>query len=198
MSLQFDAQALAFEGVVPGLAGEECFSFHRNTSTGNGLIAVSWPEVPARDLEEEVLFTLKFEALRSGRLSDWLNLSAEIASPEAYRSSGERLPMVLSFGLSANANESAQGLNLYANPNPFNGRTALHFYLPATRRDGQTKNIEVKLSITDAQGRLIWQKTGFYEAGYQEEMIEHLDASGLLFCTLESASGVCTVKLISK
>ncbi len=198
LSLQFDAQALAFEGVVPGLAGEECFSFHRNTSTGNGLIAVSWPEVPARDLEEEVLFTLKFEALRSGRLSDWLNLSAEIASPEAYRSSGERLPMVLSFGLSANANESAQGLNLYANPNPFNGRTALHFYLPATRRDGQTKNIEVKLSITDAQGRLIWQKTGFYEAGYQEEMIEHLDASGLLFCTLESASGVCTVKLISK
>ena len=197
LTLRFDAQALAFKGIVPGLAGEESFAFHRSVNARDGLIAVSWPQVPARDLEEEALFALEFEALQSGRLSEWLSLSAEIASPEAYLSSDERLPVVLSFGLSANANESAQGLSLYANPNPFSGRTTLHFYLPAAQ-DGQTKNIEVKWTITDAQGRQILKKTGFYEAGYQEESIEQLDASGLLFCTLESASGVCTVKLISE
>ncbi len=180
-SLHFDPQALAFERLHPVLTGEECFGFRQ---IEEGLIAVSWPLVPALDLEDEVLFTLEFEALRSGRLSEMLSLSGEIVRPKAYRSGGQPLPLILQFG------ESSQNLNLYARPNPFRDYTTLHFYLP--------KGGRVRLSISDARGRLLWQREGDYEAGLHEEKVQGLGASGLLFCTLESPFETSTIKLAIK
>ena len=96
---------------------------------------------------------------------DWYLLvgppGSEVSTPLKAGSAGarERLPLPTAFRLKQNQ------------PNPFSGRTAIHFDLPAETR--------VRLEVFDAQGRLVRTLAeGDYPAGFHAAEWDHRGDGG--------------------
>lgn len=142
-------------------------------------------------------FSVKFHALRAGRLSDMLSVSSRITKAEAYAphpaSPGEtgtaRLGIALRFGT---GEVSGVGFELYQNePNPFNHRTSIGFHLPEAAT--------ATLTIFDETGRLIHTQKGDFAQGYNSVPLERnkvKGASGLLLYKLETTKHSATRKMV--
>ncbi|WP_211356804.1 DUF7507 domain-containing protein [Phaeodactylibacter luteus] len=84
-----------------------------------------------------------------------------------------------------------EGLMLGQNtPNPFMQATAIPFYLP--------KAGEARLTVRDMQGRVVFSKAGYFEAGAQQWELsrEALPSTGVLAYTLQFGSERLTRQLI--
>ena len=67
-------------------------------------------------------------------------------------------------------------------PNPFTDHTLIQFTLPEATT--------ATLTITDLAGKIVWQRTAFYEAGVQSETIrlDDLKTSGVFFYHLQAGN----------
>jgi len=132
-------------------------------------------------------FTLRFQATKSGKLSQMLGVSGAITRAEAYGDNG-RLNVAFRFGGKTIA---GVGFELYQNqPNPFLSKTSIGFHLPEAA--------EATLSIFDEAGRLVYQQKGQFAKGENSVMLDRalINTTGMLYYKLETATDNATKKMI--
>jgi len=132
-------------------------------------------------------FTLRFKALKSGKLSEMLGVSGVITRAEAYGNEG-RLGVAFRF---SGKTISGVGFELYQNqPNPFVNKTSIGFFLPEAA--------EATLSIFDETGRVVYQQKGQFAKGENTISLDRalLNTTGLLYYKLETATDSDTKKMI--
>ena len=116
-------------GSLPKLT-EQHFNFDR---IDEGLIASIWYNEDATTLEDdEVLFTLVFDAITSGgNLSDQLRIVSDPVVSAAYNSNLEKMEVDLTFNsVTSTVDVETNGFQLYQNrPNPFGTETIIPFHL---------------------------------------------------------------------
>ena len=135
-------------------------------------------------------FTLKFRAVKAGRLSDMLGISSRITPAEAYGAT-TKMDVALRFISSAGSTTKGVGFELYQNePNPFVNKTFIGFHLPEAT--------SATLTVRDETGRTLFTQKGDFAKGYNKVAIEreHLLVTGVLYYTLETATNRATKKMI--
>ncbi|MDO8367673.1 MAG: T9SS type A sorting domain-containing protein [Saprospiraceae bacterium] len=141
-------------------------------------------------------FTLRFQAEKSGTLSEMLGVSGSITRAEAYAECGKgnaecgvtRLGVAFRFGGKTIA---GVGFELYQNqPNPFVNRTSIGFYLPEAA--------EATLSVYDETGRMVYQQKGQFAKGENSVTLDRalLNTTGKLYYKLETDTDSATKKMI--
>lgn len=185
-ALEFkDLTFIDIESNLPELS-EANFGF---TKIDDGILTTSWNHSKAIKMtEDEVLFSLKFLANKSVRLSEALTLSNQYVTAEAYTNDSELFDVQLNYvGGTVNASAFA----LYQNtPNPFKNETIIGFNLPEAT--------SVSLKIYDVTGRVLKLIEGDYSEGYHEMKIKNsdLDGVGILYYQVETNNNTATKKMI--
>ncbi|MEI6408923.1 MAG: HYR domain-containing protein [Bacteroidota bacterium] len=142
-------------------------------------------------------FSVKFRARATGSLSKMLGVSSRVTKAEAYKEDENvnaalnMLDIAFRFNSAEGSTVAGVGFELYQNqPNPFVNKTTIGFHLPEAT--------EATLSIFDERGRLLFRQKNNFVKGYNYVPIEKamLNATGVLFYTLESGVGSATKKMI--
>ncbi len=150
-------------------------------------------------------FTLRFRAMKSGKLSEMLGVSGSITRAEAYLPAVASLPaMAWQAGAKEGGVErlsvafrfsgktiAGLGFELYQNqPNPFVNKTFVGFFLPEAA--------EATLSIFDESGRVVYQQKGQFAKGENSISLDRalINTTGLLYYKLETATDSATKKMI--
>ncbi|MBP6827728.1 MAG: T9SS type A sorting domain-containing protein, partial [Saprospiraceae bacterium] len=145
-------------------------------------------------------FTVKFRAIKSGKLSNMLGVSSRITRAEAYRYSSldhddndamTQLDVALRFNNGATSTIAGVGFELYQNqPNPFVNKTMIGFHLPQAT--------EATLTIYDETGRMLFMQKGQFSKGYNAVAIDRalLNTTGVMYYKLETATDAATKKMI--
>ena len=178
-TLNFDANALEVEDLLPGVASEDNFGF---ALLNEGALTASWDG----SATDNSMFTIVFRAKESGKLSEMLDINSRFTAAEAYRTNGDLLNVQLAFNTNA-----AQQFVLYQNtPNPFKGMTIIGFNLPQAG--------DASLKITDVSGKVLKNIEREFSAGYNEVQLNssELPASGVVYYTLKTAGETATKKMI--
>jgi hypothetical protein len=116
-------------------------------------------------------FSVKFRALRSGRLSEMLGVSSRITRAEGYGENGDLLDIAFRFNEGETAAVSHAGFELYQNqPNPAAGNTVIGFYLPEAA--------VATLNIYDQAGRLVYTRKGDFSKGNQQFTLDGASLGG--------------------
>lgn len=200
-TLDFDESALEILEVEMGaltLLSEK--NFGMPDKIGASAVTVSWDNYANQAMPlDKPVFTLHFSAKINVRLSQVLTINSRITQAEAYTVNFDKLgslslenAMELA-GVSLEFSQAeTERLQLFQNtPNPFQGRTALGFYLP--------KAAPVTFRIYDVYGRLLKVYEGAYSQGSHEIQIDMNDirARGVLLCEM-AAEGFRrrTIKMI--
>lgn len=180
--------ALNFEGLrliemKEGLANVN----HLNTTASErGVLKVSWNKLRPAKLQEP-LFSLTFEAQKSGWLSNLLTLNKEQMLAEAYTVEEELYQVDLVF-----TNTSLSGnFELFQNkPNPFSTTTTIPFHLPTKER--------VSLKVMDLQGKILHQIDRRYEGGKHEIILnrDQLGSAGIMYYQLTVGTNTTTKKMV--
>ncbi|GAB4498400.1 MAG: hypothetical protein OHK0019_33660 [Saprospiraceae bacterium] len=137
---------------------------------------------------EATTFSVKFLALKTGRLDEMLSISSRITRAEAYEPNGKMTGVALRFDDGATAQP---GFELFQNqPNPFSDHTNIGFYLP--------ENADATLTIFDETGRVLFTQSGHYARGYHVVFIEKtsLGATGVLYYKLETPTHNAVRKMV--
>ena len=136
-------------------------------------------------------FTVKFRAVKSGKLSQMLGVSSRITRAEAYSQSNNRMDVALRFNNGGVSTIAGVGFELYQNqPNPFVSKTMIGFHLPEAT--------EATLSIYDETGRMLFTQKGQFTKGYNAIAIDRalLNTTGVMYYKLETATDAATKKMI--
>ena len=147
---------------------------------------VAWNDPEAKQWTSKNSFVVRFIAREAGSLAESLTMNSEITFAEAYDTTGnavmsnELVPSLTPFVLKQNT------------PNPFTGTTLVSFTLP--------EKGEVKITIYDTQGKLLYTRFGNYESGMNRLILSKEDigaATGLLTLKAEYQEESQTIKMIS-
>ncbi|MFK7808332.1 MAG: T9SS type A sorting domain-containing protein, partial [Saprospiraceae bacterium] len=193
-ALKFDHKSLDFISVeADGLTtlSEANFGFR---FLEEGVITTSWHNMEAVTMHNETaVFRMKFKAVRSGKLSDWFDLSSKYTKAEAYTEftndgEVELLQPELRFN---DQLISSDELVLYQNrPNPFRDETVISFNLPEAS--------SASIKIFDTSFRVVREITGDFEKGYNEVIVSRNDllSAGLYYYQLNSNNRLQTMKMV--
>ena len=184
-TINFDPTVLQLEEVMEGLVNRENLGL---TLLQNGAITLSWDNANNQTLSHEhTLFSLQFQTLAAGKLSEWLSLSSNYTTAEAYATDGN----VYNLDLKFTEGDSTDELVLYQNkPNPFSTSTVIGFELPEASN--------VSLTIHDVSGKVVGLQNHFFSAGYNEFKVdkEMLNTSGVMYYRLDTPTASATKKMI--
>lgn len=180
--------------IIPGQIYSEIINFDAGnvgfTQIENGKLTTSWyNNQPVKLTNLSTVFTLKFKVKANLRLSDVLSVNSTLVAAEAYDINYKTLNVKLMYEDVVKENSSGFAL-LQNRPNPFRQQTVIPFILPEAG--------DATISITDINGRTIAEHTAFYEAGYQEYILEkaNLNVNGILIYHLTSGAFEATRKMI--
>ncbi len=191
MALRFNPEALQWQGAeFDGVLAEENLGAR---FAAEGALLFSWlnPNQRRPGTYGRRLVRLVFEALQSGRLSDWISLKPQSGFPnEAYDPSMAIRGISLRF--EAHSSVAATAFQLYQNqPNPAYKTTTIGFTLPEA--------VPARLSITDLQGCVQWTQAipETWGAGYhQVEVPTDKLPAGVWFYTLSAGSHIATRRMV--
>ena len=162
------------------------------TQLENGLLSVSWHDVnPVTLTNRSEVFTLSFRAKVNTRLSKVLQFNDALLSAESYTADLQTQKLELEYeGNLVEPDTDTKFALLQNQPNPFRQQTVIPFVLPEAG--------DAKIEITDINGRLITEHEAYYEAGYQEFILDksELNAGGVLFYRLQSGRFEATKKMV--
>lgn len=186
LTLDFDPTIFEIKAVKPG-EGMADFNFNLGEISG-GKLPISWNgsgETPA--------FSLIVNALRDGQLSQNLRFSDEITRREAFFADGKLAdPRLIFLEKKATEGEAGDHLILFQNqPNPFSESTEIAFFNPAPA--------PVVLKISDATGRILFQKTEFVERGSEVFVLKKEElgaANGLLFYSIQTPTETAVRRMV--
>jgi hypothetical protein len=186
LTLNFNATSIEFADVEAGSLnlGQNNLGL---TQLANGHIAVSWSVADAMNLaSDELLFTLYFNALEEGRISNNLSISNDIAAIEAYNNELEVIDLKWEY-----RNVEVEEFALFQNtPNPFSEETTISFNLPAGG--------PATLKIQDVTGRILKRISGQFDKGINTIRLKKsdLNANGILYYQLDSEGNTATRKMV--
>lgn len=192
-SLGFDTGVLSLtdwedQGSLDGLSKEN-FGW-KWTETGN--LPVSWHRFRSAGVEGgQALFSLKFKALESGKLSDVFGLRQEPVVSEVYDDLSKEVKEIILEFESERAGDAELPYELFQNkPNPFDQSTSIGFSLPETDK--------ITFTVFDFSGREIKKLSGEYTAGYHEIILrkDDLPQNGVYYYQIETQKFTATKKMI--
>jgi hypothetical protein len=170
-------EGLELISINDGVAKAENFGIMSNA------ITASWNDMEIRNLSGDELFSATFKANADVQLSNVLSINSRYTAAEAYTAQG-----IESVELSFNGKAGAS-FALYQNePNPFKGATTIGFEMADAGK--------AKLSIMSVSGQTLRVVDGDYAAGYNEVIVKDLNATGVLYYTLEADGFTATKKMI--
>ncbi len=183
MTLQFDPEVLTFLSDGDGIISQENYGVRR---LNEGLITVGWHENGQLvDLRSKPLLELKFEAKQGGKLSDHFTIGNSPTHSEIYPALYEKYALSLRF-TSQKTGWSVEP----AAPNPMTTLSTIEISIPESGL--------VDLSIYDAVGRLVHQKSKNYSSGRNAIQLDrdHVGAPGLYYYQIRYKETSETNKLI--
>jgi hypothetical protein len=143
-------------------------------------------------------FAITFRASKAGQLSQMLGVSSRITKAEAYPlptspywGGVNRLDIAFRFNNGNTSTISGVGFELYQNqPNPFVNKTFIGFHLPEAT--------SATLRVFDETGRMVFTQSAAFAKGYNTISLDRalLNATGMLYYTLETATDKATKKMI--
>ena len=175
-ALRFDAGALAYDGMDPGVAGRQDVGL---AFIKDGLIKVIWDNVEGQKYHSDVLLTLHFIAKRDGQLQDMISLSERDLRGEVYTEDLSARPVRLSF------ESQTDGLTVLQNkPNPFRSETTIVYEL--------LRDAEVLFQVTDVTGKIVYQQRTAVDAGQHIIKLDKKDlpTSGVYYYSLSDGHSV--------
>ncbi|MFN0016601.1 MAG: HYR domain-containing protein [Saprospiraceae bacterium] len=198
LALGFDTDVLELLSVEPissqlGLTPAGHFGLYK---AAEGEIRSAWIDPYGQTIAAEMpVFALRFAVKQSGtKLSEVLNLNANVLSAEAYNMDHQVADIKLEFyneqTTAVSDPTEAPGMKLLQNrPNPFTERTVIGFSLE--------RGCDAQLRILDASGRELYRTNKAYPAGYHEEtvLLRDLYATGVLYYELRTPYGVLAKKM---
>ena len=152
------------------------------------VITMSWNTNTAVSTSD-VLFVIKAIATKDGFISEMINVTDKVITPEAYQGSDLEISTIelgtRIGGTKVLANELMQN-----EPNPFKELTSISFHLVEAGK--------ATLTIRDVAGKVIRTVKGEYTAGINTISLSKgdLNVAGLLYYTLESGDFSETRKMI--
>ena len=199
-------EALQVLKLKSGVVGIENFGVHK---MDKGMITTSWnasvsstqsavgsssqnanqvyPDVSGQQATgNRQLFTIEFIAEKDGKLSELLSLSNRPTVIEAYAENGELMEVALTFTTPL----STDKFELFQNqPNPFQDRTMIGFYLPG--------DSEVQLILRDETGRVLRTIKEERQAGYNTIQLEEAQlTNGFIYYQLSTKFGTKAKKML--
>ncbi|MEL6864036.1 MAG: T9SS type A sorting domain-containing protein, partial [Bacteroidota bacterium] len=193
-ALDYHTHLLAFDGL--GETSLPQFGKGNWLNKANGQLNLSWNVAKAQVLREgQSLVQIQFTALKDTWLSDAIQIADQSdLQAEVYRQDEDQITL-LQPKLQFNANPTqTQNLDwqLYQNqPNPFEQSTLIPFSLSSPQN--------IRLQVFDAQGRILFEKQGQYDAGMHQIEVsqDQLQAKGLLLYALTVEGSVSTYRMLS-
>jgi len=189
-TMEFDKDILSFAGLgeINQVINEQNFGLNL---AGYGLIAVSWNTNEAPVLNNNKMFSLKFNVISSGELSKLIRLTDRITKTEAYSNNLEVMDMELKFRIGDTFTNDLK-YTLHQNiPNPFDNNTQIYFELP--------EDADVTIQFYDVTGKVLKTVKGNYKKGLNSiEVTKHeLGITGIIYYKLETGVFTQTRKMIS-
>ena len=186
-TLDYDPAKLAFAGVE---AGYLAWNDSNINFVEAGTILASWHDVGYKSIDDQqVLFTLVFEARQSGQLQEALRINSSQLKAEAYDAALDVYGLTLRFG--QNGSGVSKDFALYQNvPNPFDRATVIGFILP--------REMEATVTIYDVVGKVLNVRTISGVEGYNEVVVntDEVNNSGILYYQLSAGDYSMTRKMI--
>jgi len=190
MTIDFDPNVFALEDIAPGVLPLTDDNFGTNYLS-DGHLTTLWVSRESMTIaDDEVLFTLRFRALRNGTIAEILRPSSALTVAEAYNFDGELMKIDFEFTERSTTDDKAS-FTLYQNqPNPFNATTTIGFRLPESSRGA--------LRVFNASGQLVRTVVGNFEKGYNEFQFREseLGAPGVYYYELETPTHSDRKKMI--
>lgn len=189
-TFDFDPAQLQFMGIEKGAIARLAIG---ESHLREGLLTCNWYEREAQSFSPEtVLFSLRFIATSSNKLSEAVTINSGLTRAEAYTSAYEIQRPSMAFREVMEEIIIPSNFELFPNrPNPFKDETIISFQLP--------KASKTILTITDVSGRVLKRVRQEYAAGYHEVPIaadELKDASGVLYYQLITSEEMATRKMV--
>ena len=190
-TLDFDPTVLALQQVVPDLIPAEC-----TATPGEGHITACWhstvmldPTIIGKDMYLRT-FTLVFQALQSGTLSQVLRMTSSVTPAETYLRNMQATGAVLKYQ-PVPVGPKTRVLVMTLRPNPVVDRVTATYYLPEA---GPTT-----ITLTDATGAVLQTVQAVRERGYHETTLDlgSNTRRGVLFLRLESPDGIEVQRIMS-
>jgi hypothetical protein len=185
-TLGFDHNAVEFVDVAANLEGLSTANFGL-TKLNEGVITTSWNSNQGVSVANgDVLFSITFRANAAVNTQELLSINSRYTESEAYDGS-DLYNVVLEF----NGNEVSNGFELFQNtPNPFKAETTISFNMPAAGA--------VTLEIYDVSGRVLRliEMDAVKGANSVNITRDGIDATGVLYYQLETATETATKKMI--
>jgi hypothetical protein len=180
-TLDYNPSFLSFVGVEPGIV-----PLDYTGQLAENRVTASWhnatmldPNVQAKNLRLRA-FTLVFNSVQKGLLSEVLQMTSNVAASEVYTRQLQTVGATLEF-LPETANQ--KGLTfLSVRPNPVTDRFTATYYLPEA---GLTT-----FTLTDAAGRVVQTVQANREQGYNQTEFEITGSEpGMLLLRLDGPGG---------
>jgi hypothetical protein len=189
-TLKFDEKSLAFEGIENGAVGVTEANFG-TMALSSGYLTTSWNSSKGETIApDQILYTLTFRALGSGKLVQKLGITSDITRAEAYNAQGQELNIKLGTR-TAKGFEETGVFELYQNePNPFSKQTVVNYRLP--------KAGAVKMTIYDLSGKVlrVYELKGQKGLNSIQLKREDLNADGILYYQLDADDHTATKRMI--
>lgn len=142
---------------------DENFNLRRNS---NGLTPFNWYDYKPTTLERgKPVFYLRIEMIKGANISEFLTINGSLLENEAAAAGQYNGSLKLSFRQASAELERTRMLTLM--PNPFNETTVLSFYL--------NEPSDVNITVTDLNGKNIWQTKGNFPKGQGQVTIHSRD-----------------------
>ena len=165
-TFSFDQDALSFNGID--------YKFLSEGNTGlayldQGAITVSW-DLSGELSQESTLFQLKFTALKSGDIQNWVTLNSRVTKAEAYLKDGSVVDLELLFA----QDKDLSGFHVTQNyPNPADQFTNIQVF--------QETASTLILEVFNVKGQRILEQHYEGQAGNQMLKIDCADLSSGLY-----------------
>lgn len=184
----FDEDVWEFQNVESGLLqiSEDNLGFQK---LHKGQLPALWySENPVSMDKDDILFVLRFKALRNSGQTQAVQLSSQITNALAVNSEQKEIPVEM---VMRNAHDTQGTFVVHQNqPNPFHTVTVIPFELP--------ESSWVTVTIMDVTGRVVYTSESFYEKGYHTVSweAETVHSSGVFMYRIDTGEISDTKKMI--
>lgn len=186
-TLKFDPTQLQYKGIQAGAATVR--SAHINDRWAErGMIAISYDHATGLELNrEDVLMQLDFVALTNGNAANTIAIDSDLLSAQSYGLDH----IAYNLSLETRDAEIASVSTLVSNtPNPFMDATNINFAVATDQ--------EVRVTILDMSGRVVFEHTQNYTAGAQQVKVtrDDLGVDGVYYYQVEANGNTQVGKMI--
>lgn len=190
MTLNFNQNAMEFAGMKPGalnLTSEDFGTDH----VSEGILTTIWNESKGVTVDNnEVLFTLVFNAKADVSLSSVLTANSKLTTAMAVNSTNDQMDVNLEFTSNTGVVASGQFELMQNTPNPFSSVTNIKFNLPEAGK--------AVLTVYDVTGKVVYSNSIDAAKGLNELTVNknQLGTAGVLFYQLVAGDYSATKKMV--